>query len=352
MRSTLFTIRFDIKLGNVPLFGEGLLLAIWSTLLIAWVWRAWRRDRFTRVTIGSAISWLSSGLAIHESPRLLPNGLPLYGFGLMLTIGFFVATWFGSHRLRKHGYDGELAWDIAMWGFFAGIVGARLFYVVQYRDNYFVAGRSLWDVIKSIGMLPDGGLVFYGGLFAGVAAYFVICWRRRIHPLELADLIVPCVFIGMMFGRLGCLMHGCCYGDPSNLPWAISFPAGSVPWEAQVARGFLDPAAPRSLPLHPTQIYDSINGLLLTLLTLTYYPYRRRTGEVLALGWLAYPVSRFVVELLRGDELGQFGTSLTISQWVSVGMFASGVVYLVWLSRSNAAVSKPAPSVTAAPVTR
>jgi phosphatidylglycerol:prolipoprotein diacylglycerol transferase len=348
MRSTLFTIQFDVKLGNVPVFGEGWLLAVWGVLLVAWLWRSWRRDRFATVTVVSAIGWLAAGLAIHEVPRLLPQGLPLYGFGLMLFLGFVTATWFGNYRLQKHGYDGELAWDIAMWGFFAGIAGARLFYVVQYRDRYFIPGKSFGEVLRSLVMLPDGGLVFYGGLLAGAAGFFAVCWKRRVHPLAVADLILPSLFTGMMFGRLGCLMHGCCYGDPSDLPWAISFPAESVPWQVQVARGYIEADAPRSLPLHPTQIYDSISGLLLMLLMLTYYPYRRRTGEVLALAWLTYPVSRFVVELLRGDELGQFGTTFTISQWVSVGMFASGLVYLVWLGRRTPAAARVAQPVTAA----
>ena len=357
MRSTLFTIPFDVKiplgpLGRWPLFGEGLLLAVWGVLLIAWLVREWRRNRFASVIPGSAIGWLVAGIAIHEVPRVVPNGIPVYGFGFLLFIGFLSATWFGSRRLRKHGYDGELAWDAAMWVFVGGIVGARLFYVVQYRDKYFIAEKSLGEIIKSILMLPDGGLVFYGGMILGTVAYFVFCWRRGLHPLELADLVAPCIFIGMMFGRLGCLMHGCCFGDPSNLPWAISFPAGSVPWEAQVVRGVIEETALRSLPLHPTQIYDSINGLLLTLLTLTYYPYRRHAGEVFALGWVAYPVSRFVVELLRGDELGQFGTTFTISQWVSMGMFASGLAFLVWLQRQTPSTPRAASAVTAAPATR
>jgi phosphatidylglycerol:prolipoprotein diacylglycerol transferase len=103
--------------------------------------------------------------------------------------------------------------------------------------------------------------------------------------------------------------------------------------------------APCSLPLHPTQLYDSISGLLLALVTWAYYPYRRRTGEVLAVGWIAYPINRFMIEFLRSDEAGQFGTSLTIAQWVSLGLAAAGIAFYLTLRY----VSPGRESVMAAP---
>ena len=143
---------------------------------------------------------------------------------------------------------------------------------------------------------------------------------------------MPSVFVGMGFGRLGCLMNGCCYGDRCELPWGITFPAGSVPWEAMVYRGFLDADAPATFALHPSQIYSSINGFLLAWLLSAFFPYRRRPGEVFALGCILYPITRFVVEFLRGDELGQFGTDLTAGQLTSIGICAAGVVLMAILS--------------------
>ncbi|MCA9069657.1 MAG: prolipoprotein diacylglyceryl transferase, partial [Planctomycetaceae bacterium] len=98
-------------------------------------------------------------------------------------------------------------------------------------------------------------------------------------------------------------------------------------------RGFVSPDSPVSMALHPSQIYSSINALVLAFLTATYFRYRNRDGAVLALGMLTYPITRFTIEYLRGDEMGQFGTSLTISQWVSLGIFLGGWIYLFWLSR-------------------
>ena len=130
---------------------------------------------------------------------------------------------------------------------------------------------------------------------------------------------------------MGCLLHGCCYGDVCSLPWAIHFPFDSVPYKVLVERGYLAHDALQSLPLHPTQLYDSINALLLVILTWTCYPFRRRSGEILAIGWIAYPINRFLIEFLRSDESGKFGTPLTISQWGSIALLAAGIAFLVWL---------------------
>ena len=88
-----------------------------------------------------------------------------------------------------------------------------------------------------------------------------------------------------------------------------------------------------TLRLHPTQIYSSLNALVLAFLTAVYFKYRHRDGSVLALALVVYPVTRFVIELLRGDELGKFGTSLTISQWVSIGLFGLGLLMMYWLAK-------------------
>ena len=128
-------------------------------------------------------------------------------------------------------------------------------------------------------------------------------------------------------------MNGCCYGDPCDLPWAITFPKESVPFLAQVDRGMILPDAPASLALHPTQIYSALNAAVLWAVTATYYRFRPKDGAVLAVGWLLYPLARFTIEILRGDEMYQFTdvVSLTISQWGSVVLFLTGLVFVAFL---------------------
>ncbi|MGE5191734.1 MAG: prolipoprotein diacylglyceryl transferase, partial [Deltaproteobacteria bacterium] len=280
--------------------------------------------------------WVAVAVALFKAGELSVKTIPIYGYGTMLFIGFLASASLSARRLRQEGADGEIAWDAALWIFLAGLLGGRTFYVIQYHDKFFGPdangkARTIWQTVVGLVNLPDGGLVLYGGLIFAPLAFFLFCRRRRIRPLALADIAITSVFVGIMFGRLGCMLHGCCYGDVCTLPWAVTFPAHSVPFEALVARGLLDENARHSLPLHPSQLYDSFSAFLLALLTWAYYPYRRRMGDVLALGWIAYPINRFMIEFLRSDEAGQFGTSLTIAQWVSLGLFATGVAFCLGL---------------------
>ncbi len=267
-----------------------------------------------------------------KGESFLPSGLPVFGYGFMLFIGFLCAGLFASYRAEKVGLSRDLMWDIGMGILFFGVIGSRAFYLLQYRERVF-AGQEGMGILKTIINLPDGGLVFYGGLIMAVIGYMLICKVKKISPHFVADIIVPSLFIGLAFGRIGCFLNGCCFGDESTLPWAVSFPPESPPYMALMNRGVLPDDAIQCIPLHPTQIYSSINAFFLAFLTACYFPYRTKDGSVLVIAMILYPISRFAIEFLRSDELGKFNTSLTISQWVSIGLFVAGLVYLFWLSR-------------------
>ncbi|RPI87352.1 MAG: prolipoprotein diacylglyceryl transferase, partial [Planctomycetaceae bacterium] len=181
--------------------------------------------------------------------------------------------------------------------------------------------------------LTQGGLVLYGGLLFAPVAYWLFCRRKGLNPLALADIFITSVFLGLLFGRLGCLLHGCCYGDYCELPWAVTFPRDSAPYNIQVIRGYLahDGSAVHSLPLHPTQLYDAFSALAIALVTWAYYPFRRSDGEVVAAAAILYSINRFLVELLRWDEPGQWGTNLTISQIGSLVIFPLAIACLAWI---------------------
>ncbi|MBI3865350.1 MAG: prolipoprotein diacylglyceryl transferase [Planctomycetia bacterium] len=346
MRSILFSIPLDGRvdlgpLGKIPVFGVGLVLAAWCLVLAGYVVLTVRREGWKSVSGLSLVIWGGVALAIFKAGEFQIKAIPVYGYGTMLFVGFLGSAMIAARRLRKEGVDGEIAWDAAMWIFVCGILGSRLFYVVQYHSRFFgpdpITGkaRTAWETLVALVNLPDGGLVLYGGLAFAPLAFYVYSRYRGIRPLAFADIAVTSLFLGVMFGRLGCLLHGCCFGSVSDVSWAMTFPAKSVPFEALVARGLIDESATCSLPLHPAQIYDALSGLLLALFTWAYYPHRRWTGEVLALGWIAYPINRFMIEFLRSDEPGQFGTSLTIAQWFSMGLFAGGVAFYVYLQKTS-----------------
>lgn len=283
--------------------------------------------------ISAAIQLGGVGLAAYFfSPVRV---FPVYGYGTMLLVAFVAGASWAGRRADKVGIDRDVVWDAAMSILISGILGARAFYLIQKREDVFKEVTSLQDYLFRIVNLSDGGLVLYGGVILGTMTYFTFCKIRQVRPLQLADVITPSIFLGIGFGRIGCLLNGCCYGDRCDLPWAITFPAGSVPYEIMLRYGFIDPNSVVSLPLHPTQIYSSIGGFILAFLTATVFKYRRHVGEVFAVGAIFYPINRFLIEFVRGDEFTQMDTGLTISQLVSIAVLIAGLVYLVYLETSS-----------------
>lgn len=327
--------------GTIPLFGVGVLLAIW---ILLGAWSQWTLYRTQRRWIWpdsqSAIFWLVIAAAIFQAPifgpKLAPQGIPIFGYGAMLLVGLLCAILLAESRARQAGFSPEMVWDLATALFIPGIIGARLFYLVQHGDKVYAGKQGLGSILIATVNLSEGGLVLYGGIIAGTVAYFVFCAMKKLPPLGVADVITPSVCIGVGFGRIGCLLNGCCFGDRCELPWGIVFPHDSVPFHALVQRGFLSPDALMTPALHPTQIYSSIDGFLTAALALWYTRYRRVPGDVLGLALLISPATRFLIEFLRGDEYGQLGTSLTIAQWISIALFTIGVGLQVYLGRSAA----------------
>ncbi|MDZ4689644.1 MAG: prolipoprotein diacylglyceryl transferase [Planctomycetaceae bacterium] len=349
MRPILFEIPWDgipIGDGKLPMFGFGVLFWLWlaaGLTVYAIVARIPASEKGPRVDLMSIGFWLAIGIAIVQAPvfgpRLRPDGAPVFGYGVMMLIGLVCAVWLANKRAEREGLPPDIIWDLAFWLFLPGIIGARLFYLVQYHHEVFGRTRNFGEALFAAINLAGGGIVLYGGLIAGAVSYFVFCHLRQLRPLQLGDIITPSVFVGIGFGRLGCLLYGCCYGDKCDLPWAIVFPAESVPVQALIFRGFLPPDAVASPPLHPTQIYSSLDGFFIAALTLWYHRYRRVPGDVFGLALLISPLTRFLIEFVRGDEFGQWGTTLTISQWISLGLFATGVAFQVYLAR--VAAGKP-----------
>ena len=148
------------------------------------------------------------------------------------------------------------------------------------------------------------------------------------------DVVAPSLALGIALGRVGCFLNGCCYGDLCKLPWGVSFPHDSPAWTEQVFDGLLKRDILWSLPVHPTQLYSAIDGLILLFLLSAYYPLRRRDGAVMALLMVTYPITRFLIEYLRNDE-GVFFLGLTISQNISVLLLGVGILFWSWLLRSR-----------------
>ncbi len=289
--------------------------------------------------------------------------LKIFGFGLMLCLAFLGAIGLAHWRARRARLDPEWIFDLAFGVMLGGIIGARAFYVWQYWGTDRMRGWS--EVFR----IWEGGLVFYGGMIGATIGGLIIAVRRGMPILAMMDVVAPSVALGLALGRIGCFLNGCCYGDPCDLPIAMRFPPGSPPWWhqaldaerrptdqwipgitwellEQVRQGQIPPGTAWSAPVHATQLYSAIDGIVIMLLLLAYSKVRAHTGQVMALLLISYPITRTLIEYLRGDERAFFA-GLTISQNVSVIIFGIGLVMWLWLqfglSRPSSALSKPLP---------
>lgn len=359
MLQTLLRIPMNLTVPlfgwNVPVFGVGILLVLWCVYTAWWVWRYRRIPRTIEsqekqqeylklhgtgkpLPKGDADTEFVSqlifngliALAIVYLPRVLPV-ISIYGYGMALVCGFLAAAWLAGIRAQRQGIDPALVWDVGMVVLFSGVVGARLFYVAEHPAEFFGGGRNPIQVLVQLVNLPSGGLVLYGGVLLGIASYIGYCSWKGLSALKMADIVIPSIFVGEMFGRIGCFLNGCCYGAPTDLPWAVCFPPGSVPYAAEMELGLIARNAACSLPLHPAQIYSSLNAMTLAIITWHWFPHRSRDGSVLLLGWILYPITRFCLEMIRNDtpDYILFGIPLTIAQWVSIGMLI-GAAFFAW----------------------
>lgn len=229
----------------------------------------------------------------------------------MAALGFLAAFWTASRRAPLAGLHPDAILDLAPWLIGGAIVGARLWYVVAYWDSDF-ASRPFHEVF----MIRRGGLVWYGG-FAGACLTVIIYTAIKKAPLwTLADVIAPSVPLGHAFGRVGCFLHGCCFGSRCDLPWAVHFPADHPTGGEGV---------------HPTQLYEA--GLNLLLYAALAWAIRRRKfdGQIFGLYLVGYAFVRGVVEVFRGDYSVQERVAGLIKpgQFVSVLILVIGLV-LLW----------------------
>jgi phosphatidylglycerol:prolipoprotein diacylglycerol transferase len=285
--------------------------------------------------------------------RLFGLGVPAY-FVILLS-GFLFATAVGALWARRVGENPDVIVDLGIAMLIAGVAGARILHVLA--DGYFwdyvhlctapervnwplepaecvsSAYNGVWDAATGLCHPKEancfawaefwlGGFTYYGGLLgASVAAWFLL--RRDAFPFwKAADMAGITIPIGLAFGRIGCLMAGCCFGATCDLPWAISFPGHSSASEEQFRDHLLPSVRSWSLPVHPTQIYESAASLVIAAFCLLWlHPRKRYDGEVFAASIALYAAARFGLEFLRRDDRGGFG-ALSTSQWIGVGLLA------------------------------
>ena len=253
---------------------------------------------------------------LFKIPLTLPYfghvALPIYGFGMMLVLAFVFAPWLAWWRARREGLDADVVLDMGFWMFLAGLIGARL--VLLHR----VLGPGHPQPLGCLPVLEGRDRLLRRHRSAGWSASSPTdgSTRSRSGPTSTRS---------PRRSRWGSSSAGSAASSTAAATATCAAPLGglvpgrSPPWVHQVQAGLISQGATASLPLHPTQLYSALDGLVLLVLLTAYYPLRRRDGEVMGLLMVAYPVTRFLIEYLRNDEPAFFA-GLTISQTISVGL--------------------------------
>jgi phosphatidylglycerol:prolipoprotein diacylglycerol transferase len=263
-------------------------------------------------------------------PRLLELGpFTVYSYGVLLAAAYLLALYMAVRRARARGIDGDRVLDMGIYIIVSALVGAKLLLLIVDFDVFRRNPAELWTLARS-------GGVFYGGL---VVATVVGIWYARKHRLPMwqtADAVAPGIALGHVVGRMGCVLAGCCYGKPTDLPWGITFDNMFAATNV---------GTPLHVALHPTQLYDAGANLLILLLLLgTERRGKAFAGRTFWAYMLLYALSRFAVEFFRGDPRGMLG-GLATSQVIALALAPLAVVMLVILGRraAPAAVAEPAP---------
>jgi phosphatidylglycerol:prolipoprotein diacylglycerol transferase len=243
-------------------------------------------------------------------PEIHIGPLTLQTFGICFGAAFLVCGAVLARRLREIGRSRDWAYEIVFSALVGGLVGARVDYIAQ---NYDKVSDDL------LGNLFSGsGLVWIGGLVGGALGVFIWAWRRGFLGLALLDLCAVPLAIGYAIGRIGCQLSGDGdYGIKSDLPWAMSYPKGTVPTKVEV---------------HPTPVYETL-AMGLAALVLWNLRDRFRPGLLFALYLVIAGVERLLVEFIRRNDDVALG--LTLPQLISVGMILVGGAWLVRGSRAR-----------------
>jgi phosphatidylglycerol:prolipoprotein diacylglycerol transferase len=268
-------------------------------------------------------------------PFILRLGhLEITGYGLMMMAGFLMGGWLITLELKRRKFNADYSNDIVIAALVGGIVGAKIWYVVNSGDYSALLAR--------------GGLVWYGGFLGGAAAVAANGWRLRVPFFWTADICAPALAAAYALGRVGCFMVNDDYGRPSTLPWAVKFPQGLPPSTAEsMTKLFGIPVPPGTDPstvlaVHPTQLYEVAIMLVVFAVLWRLRLKGKPTGWLFGVYLCCAGTERFLIEILRAKDDRYFLGIFTVAQLVSVALVGLGVGVLAHASRRGGSI-EPGP---------
>lgn len=308
-------------------------------------------------------------------------GVAFPSYFVLLLTGFVFATVMGAVWAKRIGQDPDVMVDLGLAMLLCGVAGARILHVLA--DGYFwdyvhlctdpdqvawpisrteclralppggieswfgcaaEGPRGRWDAAANVcrplaadcwawAKFYGGGLAYYGGFIGGSLAAWFLLKLDRFPFWKAADAVGIIVPVGLGFGRMGCLMAGCCFGKPWESTLALSFPGNSPASEWQAKHDLLASVYSPSLAVHPTQIYESLFSFAIAFGILFYLHERKRhDGQLFVTFVVAYAAMRFVVEFFRSDDRGAL-LGLSTSQWLGLLLIGAALALNRYLAQ-------------------
>jgi phosphatidylglycerol:prolipoprotein diacylglycerol transferase len=254
---------------------------------------------------------MRSMIAFPEiEPVLFALGpLKLRWYGLMYIIGFALAWWLATKRAQREdiNWTRDQVSDLIFYGALGVILGGRLGYILFYKFADFIQEPSI------IYRVWEGGMSFHGGLIGVILAFWYLSHRYKKSLFDVTDFIAPMIPLGLGFGRIGNFINNELWGKPTDLPWAVIPPGGT-------------------LGLHPSQLYEAfLEGLVLFLILWLYSSRPRPLMSISGLFLLCYGLFRFIVEFVRlpDADIGYLAFDwLTMGQVLSLPMMIFGYIMI------------------------
>lgn len=250
-------------------------------------------------------------------------GVPAFFF--MVMIAALASTFYAAHVAKKEGADPVVLLDFGIIAIIASMIGARVVHILVENPSYYIEHPI------RVFYFWQGGFVSLGAYLFSFIGWLIYVKKRKLHAWRYVDIAVVAVPIIIFFVRMGCFLVGCCYGKRTDFFIHLVFndPA-SIPASFDL----------RGVPLHATQVYFMLNAVVMFVILHFVYKYRKFHGQTLAVFFMYYGLSRFMIEFLRGDiDRGMwFGGSISSGQIAMIASFIFGVV--LWIARRKDLVEK------------
>ena len=254
------------------------------------------------------------------------GALEIRSYGLLLALSFLIGIYFSVYRAKKRNVDPNHIMDLSVILIISAIVGSRLLYVLFHLEEFRGRWLDTFSPFQSNGQIGLAGLTVLGGIILCFASSIIFLRLRKLSFFEIADIMIPAVGLGIFLTRIGCYLNGCCYGLPcdDHSHMCVTFPPES-------AAGSYFPG----VPLVPAQLYSSLYGLIIFVVLLVAERWKKFDGFLLALFFMLYGVSRFIIDIFRYYEdsmviLSFGGRGMSLNQGISLTFVLIGIILLIY----------------------